>query len=140
MRWRRYCRSGLWRPNGCCLNSRASSSRDGSSCMGSWVWGSARWGSGIAPLLRPRERGDAARQLALQQERIEAVGNHAEALGEVGPRPVLVRGHEAGGAAVLRARGDDLVDRREIGGVLELARDAHEVRQVEMSEPAHVDP
>src|SRR5215468_4398468 len=110
MRWSRYCRSGLWRPKGWRLNSRASSSRVGSMSIGSAI-------AGVPIGVRlVRERRDAARELALQQRRIDAVGDHAEALREIGAAPRLVRGHEAWRAAVALARGDDLVDRREIGG------------------------
>ena len=55
----------------------------------------------------PVQQLDALRQLALQQRQIDAVRDHAEALGE-GRRPVLIHGNKAGvgRACCGRRRGD----------------------------------
>jgi len=70
---------------------------------------------------------------------VDAGRHQAESLAHVVLGPGLVAGHEARRLLVPGAGGEDLVDRGEEALVPERRRNAHEVRQVEMAEPADVD-
>src|SRR5437660_3887192 len=85
------------------------------------------------------QRRDALRQRLLIDLRIHAVGDHREATLEILVAPALVSRHETCSLAVRTRRAYHLRNRGEVIGMFELARYAHEIGQIEMPDPQHVD-
>ena len=70
---------------------------------------------------------------------IDAVRHHPEAaLAEIAA-PSVVDGEDRRRDAALRARPEDAIERLDESRMRELARDAEEIRQVELADPEHID-
>jgi hypothetical protein len=65
---------------------------------------------------------DAVRERPPHQQRIDAVGDHAKALGPVIARPLLVAGEKAWRLAVFVAGFDQVIDSRMEFRIIELPR------------------
>jgi len=84
------------------------------------------------------QHADALLQCALQQHRVYADREQAEAFSPVLAAPFFVSGHAGEDFAVLGCGGDHFLDRGDVFGMVELCRDAEEIGQVEVPEPEHV--
>ena len=71
---------------------------------------------------------------------IDAVSHETKTLRGVLARPHGVDGKNRRSLGVGHARGDDAVDRGKIIAMSELAGDAHEIGEIELTDPQHVDP
>jgi hypothetical protein len=97
------------------------------------------WDRSSALSCRGAQHGQSLAQCALQQQLIDAEREEPKPFGGVFARPGLVGRDEGSGLAVRVACRDDPVDGAQVLRFLESARNAQEVREIEVTEPERVD-